>query len=66
MGLLAGFLLMLTALQRGPASVLVPIAQMGFVVTAFVGFAVFREPMTTRKALGLAAALGALIALPLS
>jgi hypothetical protein len=48
------------------ASVLVPIAQMGFVVTAFVGFAVFREPMTPRKGLGRAAAVGALIALALS
>ena len=42
--------------------VLVPIAQMGFVFTALLGFALYREPMTVRKGIGLAAALAALAA----
>lgn len=61
-GLVSGFLFMLSALQRGHASVLVPIAQMGFVFTALLGFALYREPMTVRKGIGLAAALAALAA----
>ena len=58
-----GFLLLLEGLTRGEASVLVPIAQMGFVVTAALGFAVLRETLTLRKAAGLAAALAALACL---
>ncbi len=42
---------------------LVPIAQMGFVVTAALGILVLREPLTARKAAGLAAALAALAVL---
>jgi drug/metabolite transporter (DMT)-like permease len=61
--LIVAFLFMLHGVARGPASVLVPIAQMGFVVTAALGIVVLREPMTPRKAAGLAAALGALAAL---
>jgi drug/metabolite transporter (DMT)-like permease len=44
----------------GQASILVPIAQMGFIVTALLGVFVLREPMTTRKAIGLVAAVAAL------
>jgi len=36
--LAAALMLLLEGLARGPASVLVPIAQMGFVVTAAAGF----------------------------
>jgi drug/metabolite transporter (DMT)-like permease len=61
--LMAAFLFMLHGLTRGPASVLVPIAQMGFVVTAVLGVAVLREPVTARKVAGLAAAMAALAAL---
>ena len=61
--LLGAFLFMLYGLTRGPASVLVPITQMGFVVTAALGIAVLREPVTARKTVGLAAALGALAVL---
>jgi multidrug transporter EmrE-like cation transporter len=43
--------------------VLVPIAQMGFVVTAVLGVAVLREPVTARKVAGLVAATAALAAL---
>jgi drug/metabolite transporter (DMT)-like permease len=58
--LIFAFLFMLHAIARGPASVLVPIAQMGFVVTAALGILVLGEPMTARKAAGLAAALATL------
>jgi len=58
--LILAFLFMLHGLAAGPASVLVPITQMGFVVTAVLGVVALREPMTARKAAGLAAALLAL------
>ena len=61
--LICAFLFMLHAITRGPASVLVPIAQMGFVVTAALGILVLGEPITTRKAGGLAAALASLAVL---
>jgi len=61
--LMGAFLLMLYGLTLGPASVLVPITQMGFVVTAALGIALLGEPVTMRKMVGLAAALGALAAL---
>jgi drug/metabolite transporter (DMT)-like permease len=61
--LLGAFLLMLHGLTRGPASVLVPITQMGFVVTAALGIVVLREPLTMRKTIGLATAIGALAVL---
>lgn len=57
------FIFMLEALARGEASVMVPIAQMGFVVTAAIGFVVLREPFSARKGLGIACALGALASL---
>jgi transporter family protein len=63
--LVVAFLFMLHGVALGPASVLVPIAQTGFVVTAALGMLVLGEPMTARKTAGLAAALGALAALAL-
>jgi len=39
------------------------VAQMGFVVTALLGFFFLREPFTARKCAGLAAALAALTSL---
>jgi uncharacterized membrane protein len=48
---------------RGQASVLVPIAQMGFIVAALLGIVVLRERITPRKAVGLLAALAALAVL---
>jgi len=58
---LAGaFVFLVESLARGEASVLVPIAQMGFVVTAVLGFFFLAEPFTLRKGAGLAAALAAL------
>ena len=51
---------MLAGLAYGQASVLVPIAQMSFVVTALLGLVFLREPFTARKAIGLASAVAAL------
>jgi drug/metabolite transporter (DMT)-like permease len=58
--LAVAFALMVEGLARGDASVVVPIAQMGFGVTALIGFLVLREPFTARKGAGLVAALAAL------
>ena len=54
--LLGAFVFLLHALRLGAASVVVPMAQMGFVVAALVGVLVFREAWTLRKAAGLCAA----------
>jgi drug/metabolite transporter (DMT)-like permease len=61
--LLAATISLLRGVAVGQASVLVPIAQMGFVIAALLGIIVFREPLTVRKAAGLLAAFGALSAL---
>ncbi len=58
--LLVGFVLLLHGLARGPASVLVPVAQMSFVFTALFGAVIFREHLNNRKRLGLAVAVAAL------
>lgn len=54
------FVFMVESLSREEASVAVPIAQMGFVVTALLGILFLREPFTARKGAGLVAALAAL------
>jgi drug/metabolite transporter (DMT)-like permease len=61
--LICAFLLLLHALAVGPASVLVPIAQMGFIVTATLGIVLLGEPVTARKLAGLATAFAALATL---
>ncbi|HET7765634.1 MAG TPA: EamA family transporter [Burkholderiales bacterium] len=61
--LVCAFVFLARGLQGGEASVIVPIAQMGFVVTALLGFVLLREPFTLRKGAGLAAALAALASL---
>ncbi len=61
--LLVAFILLAKGLEHGEASVVVPIAQMGFVVTALLGFVYLGEPFTARKGAGLAAAVAALVAL---
>jgi len=53
----AGLILLIMALQRGEASVAVPISQMSFVVTTFLAVIAYGEGLTPRKAAGLAAAL---------
>jgi drug/metabolite transporter (DMT)-like permease len=57
---LVALVLLFESLGRGEASVLVPITQMGFVVTAAFGIGFLGEPLTLRKAAGLAFALAAL------
>jgi len=57
------FCLMVESLALGDASVVVPIAQMGFVVTSLFGFLLLREPFTARKGAGLVAAIAALVSL---
>ena len=64
--ILVATLALLRGIAIGQASVLVPIAQMGFIVAAVLGIVVLREPVTTRKATGLAAALAALAILAAS
>src|SRR5262245_7420323 len=61
--LVTAFVFLAKGLQRGEASVIVPIAQMGFVVTALLGFILLREPFTLRKGGGLVAAVAALASL---
>ena len=55
-----GFALMVEGLRHGDASTIVPIAQMGFVVTAMLGILFLRENLTPRKVVGLTAALAGL------
>ncbi len=60
---LVALLFLFGSLERGEASVLVPITQMGFVVTAAFGVLALKEPLNPRKAAGLACAVAALAAL---
>jgi drug/metabolite transporter (DMT)-like permease len=64
--LLVAFVSLLRGVALGQASVMVPIAQMGFIVTALLGVVVLHEPVTVRKVLGLVCALAALAALAMS
>ena len=59
--LVIAFVLLAHGLQSGPASVLVPIAQMSFVFTALLGATIFREPLNARKVIGLLIAAAALV-----
>ena len=61
--LVTAFIFLAKSLETGEASVVVPVAQMGFVVTALLGFLLLREPFTARKGAGLGAALAALACL---
>ena len=61
--LLFGLVMLIAGLARGEASVLVPVAQLSFVVTAGLGFVFLRETLTLRKGFGLAFAIAALICL---
>jgi len=54
-----GFGALIEGLAIGEASVLVPIAQLSFVLTAVIGLAFLNETVTVRKLSGLAAAVGA-------
>jgi drug/metabolite transporter (DMT)-like permease len=59
--LLVAFMLLLNGLALGQASVLVPVAQMSFVITALYGAVMFRERFDGRKKLGLGVAVAALV-----
>jgi drug/metabolite transporter (DMT)-like permease len=61
--LLVGFVALLHALAAGPASALVPVAQLGFVATAVLGRVLFAEPLSWRKRGGLLVAVAAIVAL---
>lgn len=63
---LIALILLLSGLTIGEASTLVPISQMGFIVTALMGYFLLKEPFTIRKYLGLACAFSALIFLSIS
>ncbi|MCC7486282.1 MAG: EamA family transporter [Burkholderiales bacterium] len=60
---LVALVMLFESLSLGEASVLVPISQMGFVVTAAVGVLLLREPFTARKGAGIACAVAALACL---
>ena len=64
--LLGATIFLLRGVAEGQASVLVPTAQMGFIIAALLGISFLREPVTIRKAIGLAAALIALAVLATS
>jgi len=63
MAFLIALIFMFESLARGEASVLVPITQMGFVISAAFGLVFLREPVTARKAAGLVLAVAALASL---
>jgi drug/metabolite transporter (DMT)-like permease len=61
--LLGATICLLRSVAGGQASVLVPIAQMGFIVAALLGIFMLGECVTTRKVIGLAMGLAALAVL---
>jgi uncharacterized membrane protein len=60
------FVALLHGLVVGPASVLIPIAQLGFIITALVGVAAFGETLTRGKQAGFVIAAAALMLLAIS
>jgi drug/metabolite transporter (DMT)-like permease len=64
--LFLAFIALLHGLALGPASVLVPVAQMSFVFTALFGAALFRERLDAKKYAGLAIAAAALLLFAIS
>jgi drug/metabolite transporter (DMT)-like permease len=63
---LVGFVALLDGLAVGPASVLIPVAQLGFVFTAVLGRVLFAEPLSWRKRCGLVIAAAAMVTLTFS
>jgi uncharacterized membrane protein len=61
--LFVGMFLLLEALKVGPASTIVPISQMSFVVTAMLGILIFKEKLSFKKAIGLFLTIGAILLL---
>jgi drug/metabolite transporter (DMT)-like permease len=64
--LLLGFIALLNGLAVGPASVLIPVAQLGFVFTAVLGRLLFAETLSWRKCCGLVVAAAAMVTLAFS
>jgi drug/metabolite transporter (DMT)-like permease len=64
--LLLAFIALLNGLAVGPASVLIPIAQLGFVFTAVLGRLLFAETLSWRKCGGLVIAAAAMVMLAFS
>ena len=61
-----GFGSVIEGLGRGEVSILYPIAQLSFVVTATIGLVFLKEKITPRKLLGLSAAVVAVVVLGLA
>ena len=61
--LLGATIFLLRGVADGQASVLVPIAQMGFIIAALLGISILGERVTIRKVVGLVSALAALAVL---
>ena len=61
--LLGATIFLLRGVADGQASVLIPIAQMGFIIAALLGIFILRERVTIRKVVGLVSALAALAVL---
>ncbi len=59
----SAFTMLMEGLARGEASLVVPVNQMGFVVTAMLGVVWLKEPVDRRSLAGFASALGALACL---
>lgn len=60
LALFGAFVAQMHGLALGPASVLVPVTQMGFVFTALLGAVIFHESLDARKCAGLGIAIVAL------
>jgi drug/metabolite transporter (DMT)-like permease len=60
LALFGAFVAQMHGLALGPASVLVPVTQMGFVFTALLGAVIFHERLDAKKYAGLAVAIVAL------
>jgi len=50
-------LFMMLALKHGDASLVLPVTQMSFALTALAGIVLIKEPLTSRKCLGIALAM---------
>ncbi len=61
-----GFGALVIGLAVGEASILVPIGQLSFVLTAVIGLTFLKEAVTARKLVGLASAVGAVALLALA
>ncbi len=59
----AGLLAFMAAIKRGEASIVVPIARIGFVVTVVCAFVFLKEPLTLQRGLGILFAIFAILLL---